>query len=830
MIKRTPLAGGMNDQANPENLKDDEVQDSVNYELIGDNVVTKRKDPIEYGIKGGTGTGTDLNDVLATVFTQTLLQISPPMYPIRKLAGMTGDFVMLACGLTASGFEVHLFYETATTWATVQIEIDGIEYFSDTVNTSYLEFTIGDDKIIITDTYEETTVVPHYVKIDGDGEIITGIFSIKSPTNKATLEPTTEYDSAEYEEDLTDVHLDDCGIVQCVYTVVTKEGDESNPSPISNSKMMQFFKKDLTDKNDARWIDSFQITNLSVPELTGDLIEQLKYFYVYFRVIRYSEGEAAEPFYFSQRYEIVDKVNNSGTTGNGYLVSVPQDESIMLSYENDLAPQSKHSAEISGIVGFGNVKEKIRFPFEFEKYCTIDINNVNNKNFVDAIVQIRIYDENNTGVLDNNDVQVDMIDDLDLSLYDSVGSLEMGELNKIRIYDDDLTTPIQVLYNNYTGKPYIDVYVKIPLLTAGQLKSLYLCFNTASAEDTDLGVITAEHQTAEYGQFTRKTSATMTDMLSTERVKSNKTIICSPMDFQDTTTEIINMADDNNPGEIEGEHGSFSDAIFTKELNHQYSMGSGSYLLKGDPDHLSKDFSEIRYGVLPFGTIPDKVSMWGRIQYANINYIMVLGHPLPLFAFYQSLAHTESQEYKGMFLSVQRIGEDTTTGEETYCFALFGSNRMSGYALPNSQEIYSYITFDEIPIENISSGTIFVALSIDKESSASLFVGDLSNGNFYTQKVEWNKWHLANALDDLDEVSDYYTNIDTFSIGFNNMENNRWSAPSILQFYISQFQLIINKYYDGENNNDITAMWNLASFLPTFETPLGTKIEKTEVT
>ena len=326
------VTDGLNELINPRNLPEGGLQQSSNYEMLGDDVLTKRRDPVEYGTDVS---GDSLKTVLATVFSQSILQIAPPYYPVKKLSDMTGDFILLVYGSTATGvYELYMTYENdSNTWTLTKVDIPGIEY---TANT-YLEFFIGDDKLIITDTYDETENFPHYVKIDADGEWISGLFSIKSPTNKPTLLPTTEYNAEEFEEDVDDVYLDGCGIVQCVYTVVTKDGDESNPSPLSNSRMMQFFKKDLTDKNDIRWIDNFQITNLSVPVLTGDLTEELKHFNVYFRVIRYSEGEAAEPFYFSQRFDIVDKENNTGDTGNGYLITVPQDESLLLSYENDIA-------------------------------------------------------------------------------------------------------------------------------------------------------------------------------------------------------------------------------------------------------------------------------------------------------------------------------------------------------------------------------------------------------------------------------------------------------------------------------------------------------------
>ena len=546
IVKIDALDGGVNELANAETLKDSQLKASQNYEILGDDKLTLRKEPEEYG---DHVSGDSLKTVLDAIFSSSILQISPPLYPVKRIVDdtgtriMDGEFIILVYGqdgVDADGnpvFNLYLCYEdTSNTWTATQVDITGITY----TNNTYLEFFVGDDKMIITDTYNETTNFPHYVKIDGDGELITGLFSIKSPTNKATMEPVTEYDSGEFEEDADDVHLDDCGIVQCVYTCVTKDGDESNPSPISNSRMMQFFKKDLIDKNDVRWIDNFQITNLSVPELTGDLIEQLKYFYVYFRVIPYSEGEAAEPFYFSQRFEIVDKENNIGDTGNGYLITVPQDESILLSYENDIAPFAKHAAEVSGIVGLANIREKIKFPYEFEKYCVISINNVNNKNFVDAIVQIRIYDADNVGTLDKDGNQVDFIDDLDLTYFALADSTFMQLLPEIRIYDNDLTTPIKVGYIAYNGGHYLDIYAKIPLITAGQIKYLYLCFNTENAADTDLGVTETEHNTLDYGYFTAISIVNLAEFFDVERVKSNKTAICSPLDYM-KGYEVINL-------------------------------------------------------------------------------------------------------------------------------------------------------------------------------------------------------------------------------------------------------------------------------------------------
>jgi len=805
-IKRIPgLTGGHNDLANPENLNENQVQDSANYEILGDDNLTKRREPEEYG---DLVSGDSLKTKLATVYTNTITQISPPYYPVKKLSDMTGDFVMLAFGQTANGYELYMFYENDTnTWTLTQVDITGVTYTEDT----YLEFFVGDDNMIITDTYDETTNFPHYVKIDPEGTLITGLFSIKAPTNKPELVPTTEFNEERYEEDENNSRLSGCGIVHCVYTVITKSGDESNPSPISDAKMMQFFKKDATDRNDARWIDSVLIKNLSVPELTGDLIEELKYFNLYYRVTPYSEGEGAAPFYFSQRVEVLDKENNSGDTGNGYIINQEVDESIPISYENDIAPYAKHAAEVSGITGFGNIREKLQFPFEFEKYAAIQINNVNNKNYADAVVLIRLYDDDSG--------EDDYIEDLDLGYYSGYGF--MTNLNKIRLYDTDLVTPLQVIYDEGSDS-HLDIYVKIPLLIAGQLKTIYLAFNT-DADATENGVTDTNYQTFEYGQFAQMSGANALEMFNSERVKSNATVICSSIDFLDANGDVINNADGNLNGDIQGEYGEFVEGG-TKQLETQYLIGTGRYYMNDKTKRTGSDFSEIKYKGLPFDIIPNRFTLWGKISYTNINEALseltTISSgivPLPIFAFYQDTGHaTWSEDYKGLFLGIYY-----DEAEETYHFALRGAEDMTGLDGAIISR-YSKLIFDNIPL-TAASGDLFVGLSVQKDSSASLFVGNLVSGSFYAQKKNWSDWDMAKNFDKEDAVGWYYKNIDTFSIGFNSMVAGAISDTPF-RFYISQFQLIINNYYNASLDNDMAAMFNLAKYLPSFETPLGQKV------
>ena len=82
MIKRVEsLTGGVNDLSNPENLKDDQLQQSSNYEILGDGNLHKRKDPEQYG---DHVSGDSLTTVINNYLVTAILQVSPPYYPVKQ--------------------------------------------------------------------------------------------------------------------------------------------------------------------------------------------------------------------------------------------------------------------------------------------------------------------------------------------------------------------------------------------------------------------------------------------------------------------------------------------------------------------------------------------------------------------------------------------------------------------------------------------------------------------------------------------------------------------------------------------------------------------------
>jgi len=163
-----------------------------------------------------------------------------------------------------------------------------------------------------------------------------------------------------FEEVSDDSYLDEMGIVQYVYLCVTKDGYRSNPSPISNSFNFQYFKID--EGEDGRWIDKILLNNLRIPtNISNELKESLESFEIYRKVSRFTATFEIPIFELIATIKIVNKEGP-----NTYLDTVTKPLiPIALDYNNDTAPISSDICEISNIVVISNIKEKLKFPYDF---------------------------------------------------------------------------------------------------------------------------------------------------------------------------------------------------------------------------------------------------------------------------------------------------------------------------------------------------------------------------------------------------------------------------------------------------------------------------------
>ena len=600
------LTGGLNDVARSDLIDDTQLQECLNYEITGDGILKKRTEQSTFD----TGLNTRLDELFSDV-----LSVSEPYYFVTDIDltnsngyTLSSDYIILAFGFTSDEkYEMHTLYKVGETWTNAaQYAVGGAETTLNTLLTdagiaysgeSDVQFVNSDDRIIITDNVNNA----HFVTIDVDGLFRAGKLGMPAPTNKARVSELTEWDDDLFEETSTNTRLSQIGLFQCTYTAVTKSGDESNPAPLSDTLDMQFFKIDANGA-DERWIDKVSITDLAVPDISEIDLEDLKYFKVYMRVMRYSAGEEIQTLDLTEQFEIIDKSSTFGTTGNNYILTVEVSPGNTANYENDVAPISKTAASLGGITMVGNVQTRINFPHEFKYYHPIAISNEDNKHYVDAVVKIRLWDK------DSDDV--DAIENF--SVGDFISSSDAHKNNKhIRMYDEDSTTPIMVCYKQGESSPneYLDLYIKVPLLVAGSSHIVYLCWtNEANMNDYDgvpdvynssiSGDYTFDGNLAiHYGKIMviGRDSWSRQQVWVNSRVRNTSALVVTPREFTDDEGNALNKANTNLKGTLTDIESStdYLSTIPTLGSFTNYKIGRFSY--KTTTDSSSKIIYDMLY-------------------------------------------------------------------------------------------------------------------------------------------------------------------------------------------------------------------------------------------
>jgi len=744
--------GGLNEVARPNILGESEVQTCENYEIREPGQLHRRTEPDTYDA--------DLDALLGTTF-DTVLVMSEPYYPETLMTEMDGfsEFILFFFGESGSDYLLYAIYKDTTGWVADAITIDGVTY---TANSD-MWITIGEDRVIFTDGITPA----HYYLINYDGDVVSGKLGIPAPLNKATVTQITAWDAQDWEEDEDNTYMSAPGLFQCLYTTVTKDGEESNPSPLSETLDMQFFK--LSSGNDARWINKVNISNLIVPSVSSDIMEKLKYFNVYYRVIRYSEGKAPVALQFGQQFEIIDKeltrVSPATllTTGNSYTLTVEVSLGEYASYENDVAPVARYAVQNAGVITLANVKKKIRFPWDFEYYCEIKLNNLDNKTYVDAVVRIRLYD---TGA-------VDPIDNFTADDYIDGSSLENTEY--VRIFDSDLTTPINAVVMDMTGGPggAFEILVKIPQLEAGTTHSIYLCWVTAASMASIDGVV-SPYNTVDYGKWIYDNDDWADQTVFNHiKVSNYNMLICSPVKDEFESTEVINKVDTENIGV-------FSDTGLVKilwdsenlcNLPHLSQVLAGGKCIEFHPT--TTEELMVEYDDLTITEIPERGTVMFRWYTPNIAYGV---NPPGVFAC----------ENTGTSRKLSIILHDTGSYWEFRVYV-------------------GTVGYDTaIHAAGLES---FVALSWDGDD-ISMFAWNSSNG-----------WEYHNEAAPL-TVSD---RADLDKIQFGGI------GKSATNERISEFRFISDVYYDSTNADDINTVKNIANYMPPFETIVGFKYSDVSV-
>ena len=366
---------------------------------------------------------------------------------------------------------------------------NGLEYTAE----SKIDISVGDRGVYINDGVNPI----HMVSVDSRSNIIPSWVGIKSPQNKPRI--TTEVFNKQFDNTNSGISYEEgsgsglggIGLIRCQYTVVSATGQESNPSPASDFINAQFFKIASDGISDERLIKSISIRDLNIPLVPDAVTEALKYFKVYYQIIRYSEGVDIDTMEFSVQVDIKNKETSATTTGNDYTISNIKSSGETISYENDTGFPCKVSATNAGVLMVGGIKKAANIPGDFQYMTPISINNQNQTTVVDAVVKINLR----RGDIKNKDGEVifpsfsrffKRTSGVKWVRYSSVLDADYPSRH-LRIYDNDMTTPIMVYmpkaWSHNGDNQNIDIYVKIPLLGAGENHTIFFCWNDLSSSN-----------------------------------------------------------------------------------------------------------------------------------------------------------------------------------------------------------------------------------------------------------------------------------------------------------------------------------------------------------
>jgi hypothetical protein len=442
--------GGMNNAVRPDRLPANVARNLVNYVVNGDGILERRRSIDRFN--------DDLQGKLTRVFGGgQALKMAPPYYPATKPDDMTGEFILIFYGSTSSGYKLAAFYEKASGWTYQAADGSDLLASLNSAGIVYTEesspiFYVGEDRVLVADG--ENPV--HYVRVNHDGEFEAGKMGLRSPARKADIILMNEF-----EDNFTpnSNNMSSPGLLQVVYTAVTEDGIESGPSPISETADLQLFRKD-DDGNDDLWIYRVGLSNLNIPDVDDDLVASLKYFNIYYRVMRYSEGLDAADFQFAARVVIADK-KTTFLTNNYYSISqtVSGVSLPMATMQNVVA---KESLQVAGVMLVGNTQERMSFLWDGGAYYDkIQITNNNNRNYVDAVIKVKI----------GGDGEI---------LYEYGRFLRDANNDKnVMLYDQDTVTPLNYIVVYYIGTFYL--YIKIPLLQANSVHTIFAVYNDTDA-------------------------------------------------------------------------------------------------------------------------------------------------------------------------------------------------------------------------------------------------------------------------------------------------------------------------------------------------------------
>ncbi len=388
---------------------------------------------------------------------------------------------------------------------------------------------VGSNVVVCQTTFGFTLVdgrdnsIVKYIEIDADGELFFGKLGLESPI---TLLNGSD---AEYTSDSAidkGMGVIRGSILFYAYAFEKENGEISNPSPISviadDNKLY---------KDDDSVLEQFTKKITLTP--FGENADA-KFINLYRSSIPYTEDSLGRSdFTLVHRYMINESLNDTSEAGI-----------ILLKYDNDVDVKGDDVCAISGVTFIANANSAIKFPFDFEHYIEIEVDNTNTRNYVNGVYVLKI---------DPTDAIFEINGENVFPLY-----ILLIYKNRIRFFDIDLRTPLPVVYYKYNDSCYF-FYIKIPYLNADYKHSIYLTWvNDGSQEgvtDPSWQYDNSSYTKGEYGEFL---NVAQTDQWAGQKVfslggvRSSDVLASLDMETSTETGDVSNIADINAPFNRDG--------------------------------------------------------------------------------------------------------------------------------------------------------------------------------------------------------------------------------------------------------------------------------------
>ena len=376
-------------------------------------------------------------------------------YPNASIAGATSlsEIIVVLGNLTATSTdEARAYYRGASSFEYTVLP----QLTADMSPTTKFRFSGGNSQLVAVSDDVTTNVI----YVNGRGQIKNSALGLYAPQ----LFGEFDNDSNIYRSvdgDAIGMGIDRGSIPTYAFTQVTKDGVESNPSPLFTNMDANERKLDDNLVNEEYWISTVirKIRSVIVGT-TG--YENLEDFISGFNIYRTSSicteplGDQA-PLQFVKTIDVVDVTASNSATDADIVDSTKQ-----ISYANQVASSATDVAHAGDKTFLFEADDDIKFPYVPEYYMEIRGNNINSTSFIQQPFGVAISDDD---LVDDDGNPITGLDwetmiGGDKNNPDFTGS---SGGKSIRFFAEDMTTPLPALGHYISGTTDSTVFhMKVP--------------------------------------------------------------------------------------------------------------------------------------------------------------------------------------------------------------------------------------------------------------------------------------------------------------------------------------------------------------------------------